>query len=480
MDIISLKFALLAGTSFLLFYIVPKRFKMLYLTLLSCGFIATYSYYLIFYVVLFALINYYLGLIIPGARHKKALFRSGILLNILQLVFLKYATFAVDPFFRIFNPDINISRLSEIIIPIGISYFTLQGIGYLINIKMGWEKPEKNFISFLLYISFFPKFLSGPIERSNHFLPQIKTIKGFNEEQISDGLRTVLFGFFKKIAIANQLAPFITGTYSNIGTTDGAALWILLLLQPLYLYFDFSGYTDIAIGFARTFGIELLPNFNRPFFSENMTSFWKRFHISLSSWFNDYIFRQTSFKYRKWGVSASIFAVLLTWTLFGIWHGAGWNFMLLGLVQALAIIYEFFTKKWRVSLFSRLPDFIRIWISRLITYLFYGTSLIFFFSPDLNSTLTFFKRLFVFNNPLKIIAGRILGDISFSVIIFMAVLLIIELIRNDIGSLSGKLESFWIQEKLKNRVFRWITYYVMLALIFYLGNSAQQFIYFQF
>ena len=129
------------------------------------------------------------------------------------------------------------------------------------------------------------------------------------------------------------------------------SLWILLLLVPIYLYFDFSGYTDIAIGFAKVFGIDLLPNFNRPFFSENMTSFWRRFHMSLSLWFNDYIFKQTSFRYRKWGIFASVFAVFITWMLFGIWHGAGWIFMLLGFLQAVAIYYEVFTRKIRFKFF---------------------------------------------------------------------------------------------------------------------------------
>ena len=122
---------------------------------------------------------------------------------------MKYASFAIDPIFQIFNSNLHISKLSEIIIPIGISYFTLQGIGYLINVKMGWEKPEKKFLNFLLYITFYPKFLSGPVERSNHFLPQLKITQSFNEQQVSEGLRIALFGFFKKVAIANQLAPYI-------------------------------------------------------------------------------------------------------------------------------------------------------------------------------------------------------------------------------------------------------------------------------
>jgi alginate O-acetyltransferase complex protein AlgI len=342
---------------------------------------------------------------------------------------------------------------------------------------MGWEKPEKKFLNFLLYIIYYPKFLSGPVERSNHFLPQLNIIQTFNKQQVTEGLRIALFGYFKKVAIANQLAPFLNSTYANLNSVDGSSLWILLLLQPLYLYFDFSGYTDIAIGIAKTFGIELLPNFNRPFFSENMTTFWKRFHISLSSWFNDYVFRQTSYKYRRWGVYASVFALLVTWTLFGIWHGAGWNFMMLGLLQALAIIYEFFTKKWRISFFSKVPEYPRKWIGRICTYLFYGGSLVFFFSPDINSSFIYFSKLTKINYTVSAIAMR---EIPLSFLILTIVFLFIELIQNDFKNVSKKLEYFWSGDNKINILFRWTIYSSAISILFVLGSEVQQFIYAQF
>lgn len=342
---------------------------------------------------------------------------------------------------------------------------------------MGWEQPEKKYKDFLLFITFYPKFISGPIERSNHFLPQLKVNHPFNRQQVIDGLKIALFGFFKKIAIANQIAPFASTTYSNLSMSDGSELWALILIQPLYLYFDFSGYTDIAIGFSKTLGFEVLPNFNRPFFSENMTAFWKRFHISLSSWFNDYVFRQLSFKYRRWGVYASILALLVTWTLFGIWHGAGWSFMMLGLVQALAIIYEFFTKKWRVRFFSKVPDYLRIWFGRIITYLFYGISLIFFFSPDIHSAFLYFSKLF--NKNAFMLKTASVG-IPLSAIVFIIVYLLIEFINNDYESVFKRLEKLWLANKMINKLFRLVIYLSVLVIIFVLGNDIQQFIYAQF
>jgi D-alanyl-lipoteichoic acid acyltransferase DltB (MBOAT superfamily) len=422
-------------------------------------------------------INYLIGLRIPESGHKNALYRIGLFINILQLIILRYASFAIDPVFKILGTDLLASKLSEIIVPVGISYFTLQGIGYLINVKMGWEKPERKFVDFLLYITFYPKFLSGPVERSNHFLPQIKGVKVFNQTQVTLGLRIALFGVFKKVAIANQLAPFITSTYAGVNSVDGSSLWFLFLLQPLYLYFDFSGYTDIAIGLSKTMGIDLLPNFNKPFFAENVTTFWKKFHISLSSWFNDYVFRQVSFKRRKWGIYASTYAIFLTFTLFGIWHGAGWNFMILGFIQALAINYEFFTKKWRLYVFSKVPDTPRIWLGRVITYLFYCISLVFFFSPDISSTFDFFRHLFSVTNSFPAV---VLNSVPLQAISFILVFLMIELLESDYCTLANRFTAVWSGSKVISRVFRWIIYYYAIITVFVLGNEVQQFIYFKF
>ena len=389
MEITSLYFGVLSLFAIFAYYMLNAKFRIPLLVVLSCAFIASYSVMLLIYILIYTCINYSFGHLIFKTRPRKVWFILGLTFNLLQLVLLRYSTFALDPVFAAFGSNFQISSLSSIIIPLGISFFTLQAIGYLINIKMGWEKPEPLLIDFALYILFFPKFLSGPVERSNHFLPQLKTARSFNTERVASGLKIMLFGLFKKIAIANQIAPLLSAVYSNVPSADGSDLWLILILQPMYIYFDFSGYTDIAIGLSKTFGINLLPNFNRPFFSENVTTFWKRFHISLSSWFNDYVFKQTSFKLRKWGIYASIFSLFLTWTLFGIWHGAGWNFMVLGLVQGLAMIYEFFTKKWRQLLFSKLPVRVRIWIGRGLTYCFYACSLVFFFSPNPQSAFDF-------------------------------------------------------------------------------------------
>ncbi len=476
MNIVSLKYIFFITVAAGLYYFLKPKYRPVFLGLLSCGFIATYTYFGLIYVILFSLINYYLGLFLSHEKLGKLTFRIGLFFNILQLTLLRYATFAIDPFIHLLNEELYVSRIAEIIAPIGISYFTLQGIGYLINIKMGWEKPERSFMHFLLYISFFPKLLSGPIERSDHFLPQLKNKKTINEEGIALGGRQILMGFFKKIAVANQLAPYVWGIYGDVGNASDTSVWILFIIQPLYLYFDFSGYTDIAIGSAKLFGIDLLPNFNRPFLSKNMTNFWKRFHISLSSWFNDYVFKQVSFRLRRWRTFATIAGLLLTWILFGVWHGAGWTFMLLGLLQALVIIYEFFTKKWRSLVFSKLPDKISLWVGRVATYLFFCVALIFFFAPDLKSVSSFLDKLMNFD--IKISFDGI-STLPFMLIVYIPVLWVIELIQEDYGQFFMKLEKGWLAEG-RRKYLRWTVYTVMITIMIIEGYKNQQFVYAHF
>jgi D-alanyl-lipoteichoic acid acyltransferase DltB (MBOAT superfamily) len=470
MEIISIPFALLAIASIFVFYILNPKYRIVYLAVLSCCFVASYHFYLLIYVLGYSLLNFLIGIKIPETRFKKTLFRTGIILNLSQLITLKYASFAIDPFFQIFNSPIQVSKLSQIIIPLGISYFTLQGIGYLINIKMGWEKPERRFWDFLLYIIFYPKFISGPLERSNHFLPQLKVTRPFNEQQVNQGLKIALIGFFKKVVIANQLATIVTVAYSDPHSYAAIDLWIVMLVQPLYLYFDFSGYTDIAIGFAKTFGIDLLPNFNKPFLSESVTTFWRRFHMSLSLWFNDYVFKQVSFRYRRWGKYASVFTVFITFMLFGIWHGAGWNFMVLGFIQALAINYEFFTKNKRTEIFLKIPRDIKVWSGRTFTYLFFGMSLIFFFSSDLNSTFNFFSGMTNLNSGLQI---KNYGWQPLAAIGLSLFFLIFEFLEQDYIKVSGLTLKYWN----KSLFFRIAIYYLMVVLIMAFIGKKLTFVY---
>lgn len=472
MEITSLNFILLFILSVIIYYLITDSYRIVFLSILSCLFIGTHSINLLLYVLAYTIVNFIIGIALPNSKYKKALFRIGIVISLSQLILLKYISSTIDPILSI---TLKLSLISELIIPVGISFFTLQGIGYLINIKMGWERPERNFIHFLVYIAFFPRFLSGPIDRSNHFLPQLKTKQLFIEQNLIQGLRLVLFGLFKKVVIANQLATVVSSAYLNMASPNDFPLWVVLLVQPLYLYFDFSGYSDIAIGIARTFGIVLRPNFNRPFFSENMTAFWKRFHISLSSWFHDYIFLRSVYRYRKYGLNGSVIALFFTWIIFGIWHGAGWSFMLLGMLQGTVIYYEYRTKRWRIKLFSNIPRILGKWIGRFLTYLFFSISLVFFFAEDINSAFGTLSRLF--QNHFVLPADIRIEGFALTLAILT---MVFETIKNDYGSVYNRIESFWYSNKIGMRPFRWAVYFVLISMVIVLNNDFQQFIYFQF
>jgi len=483
MEITSPAFIILCVVSVFVFYLVDPKYRILLLTILSAGFIGSLNVFLLAYIIAYALINYYIAFKIKDSHQKVNFFKLGIFINLIQLILLKYSTFAIDPIFNLIGIRIELSKLSEIILPIGISYFTLQGIGYLINIKMGWEKPESNFLHFFLYIVFGGKFLSGPIERSNHFLPQLRSLLIFDRQNIVVGFRMMLSGLVQKVVVANQLSLIVTPVYDKLNSSEGWMLILVIIANPLYLYFDFSGYTNIALGLARIFGVELLPNFNKPFLSENVTGFWKRFHMSLSLWFNDYVFKQASFRLRGYKSFASVIAVFITWFLFGIWHGAGWNFMVLGVIQAIAIIYEFYTKKQRYKVFSRLSPFLKKWIGRIITYLFFGVSLVFFFSTDLKSSVKFFSGLksLALEIPSTTAPIIISDKISFFIaLIIMIGFLFMELLSVDHDRIYQRIDNLWKSNKTRVMLLRYSIYYFAIALVFYFGGMQSEFVYFQF
>lgn len=477
MEVTSFSFVAISIVSVFIYYKIEHRFRVAFLTLLSGLFLISFSCKLFLYLLIYSIVNYLFGKSIPNQRLKKILFISGIIFNLSQLIILKYASFTLSPFFGLLGIKYDLSLLTNYIIPVGISFFTLQSIGYLINIRMDWEVPEKRFLHFLLYITFFPRFISGPIDRSNHFLPQLDRYYNFDSQKITQSFRLILLGLFKKLVIANNLGLVVNGFYSDLNSIQEHSIWIIMFIQPLYLYYDFSGYTDIAMGIAGSFGLKLRPNFNKPFLSENMTEFWKRFHISLSSWFHDYVFVRIIFKTRKWGKGSIIIPLFVTWIIFGIWHGAGWTFMLLGVLQAIAIYYEYKTRRIREKLFSRFPSFQKRWMGRILTYMFYSLSLVFFFSPDLHSLGRIFANMF----QSSLIWPDSMDNMSFILVMtFVLLLQIVEIISNDkIGGLHH-IEVCIKRNTIMIRMLRWIFYLFVLILIVFLGNTGFEFIYFQF
>jgi D-alanyl-lipoteichoic acid acyltransferase DltB (MBOAT superfamily) len=462
---------------FVFFYSVKAKYQQFILFLASSFFILTFSGFFLFYTYLFIIVNYSLGLQVErteNLRYKKIIANSGILLNITALVFFKYINFIVENinvYLKFENT--GVIKVHHLLIPIGISYYTFQGISYILQVYRGHENSEKNLLIFSNYILFFPKFLAGPIELSKTFIPQLKKEAVFNYDNVIDGFQQILWGAFKKIVIADRLAMLINGCYADVNHLSGNVLMATFLLQPLHLYCDFSGYTDMALGIGRLFGLQLTNNFNRPFFSTSVSMFWRRWHISLSNWCNEFIFKRLSFKLRKMGIWASTISVFVTFLVIGIWHGPSWKFVILGLLQGIAINYEYFTRKQRMAVSGKVHIKISTFFSRIATYLFFCFTLIFFNAQNLTDAGYFLANLFKNIHLSRIDIVYLTKFDKLLVFISLFVLLFIE-----------------YQQELKKNVFtdialwpRWIKlafYYSILIIVIYFGSPNKDFVYMQF
>ena len=475
----SFSYFVLLFTAFIIFYTVSDNKKWIVLLFSSLIFVGWLSIHILIFTLIFSVLNYFFGIILENSKTaivRKRLYFAFVFINVGILAFYKYINFLIDNInniLSIFPSESQVPHIN-IIIPVGISYYTFQSIGYLIMIYRGTEKAEKNIGVYTLLLIFFPKFLSGPVERSNHFFPQIRNLKPFDSQIVTSGFRLFLFGMFKKVVIANNLSDIVFNTYDNLHLYSGVPLITTLLVQAIYLYCDFSGYTDMALGSAKVFGIDLLPNFNRPFLSKNVTEFWRRWHMSLSLWCNDYIFKPLMIKYRKWGNNAAIFSVFVTFIVIGIWHGANWTFVILGLLQGIAITYEFLSKKQRFKIYKKFPKEFVVWSGRIITYIFFSISLVFFYSKNINDALYFLSHMFS-GLAFKFSGYSIVSSIElFSLALSLFALIFIVEIFSEYG-----VNIMRIINNLP-KFLRWTGYYLMIALIYYFSNNQETFVYLQF
>lgn len=464
---------------FILYYAVKSKYKWIILFAASLFFITYISPNILYFTLLFTILNYFLGIALECIKNKKLrkkIFWLGIVLDVGILAFYKYINFLFENLniiLSIFPNKPSIPYLS-VIIPVGISYYTFQALGYLIRINRGAEKAERNFGIFATFLTFFPKFLSGPVERANHFFPQINSSVSFNKANVSAGLRLLLWGMFKKVVIANNLVAPVMLVYNDIHQYSGIPLLTIMVIQTIHIYCDFSGYTDMALGSAKILGIDLIDNFNRPFLAKNVSEFWRRWHISLSSWCNDFIFTPFIVKYRKMGNKAAIYGIFVTFFVIGIWHGANWTYAVLGILQGIAICYEFFTKRTRLRIASKLPSKLVVSLSRIFTFIFFCFSMIFFNAHSIKDAWYFITHLFS-NIELKLLGHEfIFHKTDFLIAITLFVVIFIIEIYNEKGV--DMLRQFLS----KPRWIRWIGYYILIILIYYYSGGQDTFVYLQF
>lgn len=364
--------------------------------------------------------------------------------------------------------------IDDIIFPLGMSFYTFQAISYLTDVYWQEQRSERNWVDFLIYMLFFMKFLSGPIERGGDLLPQLKDPRPFIYSNAVTGLKYILLGLIKKLLIANQISPQTDVMFHSIHDLSGVQLLMTCLLYPIELYADFSGYTDIAIGGAYMFGIKLSPNFNRPFAARSTADFWRRWHMSLSFWVRDYLYVPLTAGTRNWGQWGIYFSLLITFLALGLWHGAGLTFAIYGLIQGVLICWEMKTAAFR----NNLPQYIGKYAadSLLIvrTYLLFALSLIFFRVQSLNDAWYFLRNIsFEVHSSWK---EMNIGIRDHNCIVAGSALLLV-LIYEYYASKYNLMETLERQPAW----LRWSVYYLLVFALLMLGKfDTETFIYLQF
>lgn len=445
------------------------------LLLASYYFYACWDWRFLFLLIFSTFLDFFTGIKIHQKTSNKSR-RFWLWLSIgINLGFLgvfKYYNFFIESFIQLFSElgvNISLSTL-KIILPVGISFYTFHGLSYVIDIYKRRIEAEKNFINYAVFVSFFPLLVAGPIERATHLLPQIKIERKFNNENAIIGLRQILWGLFKKVVIADQCAQYADVIFTNPANYSGSTLLLGAFYFTIQIYGDFSGYSDIAIGSAKLFGIDLLRNFSYPYFSRDIAEFWRRWHISLSSWFKDYLYIPLGGS--KSGMFGRIRNTFIIFLVSGFWHGANWTFIIWGFLNAVFIMPSiiFNTNRNNIEIVAKgktLPSFSEF-TSIGLTFLLTMFAWIFFRADSVISAFNYIHNIF----KISLFSIPDLKDIS--LLSTIAFLFIVEWL--------GRENSFALEqlECKINKALRWSFYITLIACISSHIGGDKQFIYFQF
>lgn len=344
MNFNSFEFLVFFPIVFLLYYVLPHKLRPAMLLLASYYFYMSWNPELVFLILGTTVISYFAGIIIDKYRQKKLLSKACLVIavgtSLAVLFFFKYFNFVADTasdVANLFGANVSWTAIN-VILPVGISFYTFQTLSYVIDIYRNTCRVEKNFGYYALFVSFFPQLVAGPIERPENLIPQLREGHKLDAENIRSGLRLMAIGFFKKIVIADGVSAIVDKVYNAPDQANGLSLVIATVLFSVQIYGDFSGYTDIAIGCARMMGIRLMKNFNRPYTAQTIKEFWGRWHISLSTWFRDYLYIPLGGN-RK-GEARKLLNVFIVFLVSGIWHGAAMTFVLWGILHGLYRVVE--------------------------------------------------------------------------------------------------------------------------------------------
>jgi len=485
----SVDFAVFFPIVFTIYWLLPNN-KLHRNTLIlgaSYFFYAYWDWRFLILIAISSIVDFVVGLALDKTEEKfkrKRLLGLSLFVNLGLLFYFKYTNFFIDSFvesFKFFGTEIEIGTLN-IILPVGISFYTFQTLSYTIDIYRNQLKPSRDILSFFAFVAFFPQLVAGPIERASKLLPQFYESKRFNYNYIKSGLFLIAFGLFKKLVIADRAAVLVNQVYNNPSEHKGVEIILATVLFAFQIYCDFSGYSDIAIGTAKTMGFDLMKNFDSPYFSKSITEFWRRWHISLSTWFRDYVYiplgGSRKGNYRTY---ANLFIVFL---VSGLWHGAAINFVIWGGVHGLVIVVEKLICKKKRSIINvrgltKSNGLYRL-VFVIVTFSIVCFAWIFFRASTFANAITLIKNVFV-NNYHTFFNSRIyeLGlEKGNMIILGFAIigLLTFELVHKKyhLGRALAKLHI----------LLRWVSYIGIILLIIVLGyygnENRSEFIYFQF
>lgn len=478
----SLDFAFFIPIVFFLYWFVLKRnlrLQNLLIVIASYVFYGWWDWRFLALIAFSTLIDYTVGLKLvkeKKSRTRKVLLWTSILVNVGFLGFFKYYNFFVDSFshaFSFFGQNVNVNSL-HIILPVGISFYTFQTLSYSIDIYRGKMKPTRDFIAFSAFVSFFPQLVAGPIERAKHLLPQFNNKRTFDYHKAVDGMRQILWGLFKKVVIADNTARFANLIFNNSAEYSGSTLLLGAIFFAFQIYGDFSGYSDIAIGTARLFGFDLMRNFDFPYFSRNIAEFWRRWHISLSTWFRDYLYIPLGgSRGNTWSKIRNTFIIFI---VSGFWHGANWTFIMWGALNAIYFLPLLLTHKNRIFLGDvaanrKLPS-VREFIMMIGTFGLTVLAWIFFRAETVGHATNIISQ--ILSSSLFTIPDFEGKRPALITLCFITIFLLIEWNGRREEYAIAKLGTTW------KRPLRYALYYgIMFTLIWFKGEQ-QEFIYFQF
>ena len=473
---------------YIYFLILPRTWRASFLLITSYIFYGFWNVNYLILIIFSTAVDYSVARLMPSPdsnrnpRRNFLLFTS-ILVNLGVLFLFKYFNFFADSYnglARLLEIK-TATPMLDVLLPVGISFYTFQSMAYTIDIYRDKVSVEKNPIVFATYVTFFPQLVAGPIERAQKMLPQLHQLPDFDYARAVDGLRLILWGAFKKVAIGDRLAPYISTVYDNPEAYPGATLSLATFFFTIQIYCDFSGYSDIAIGSAKIFGIDLMDNFRQPYFASSIRDFWRRWHISLSTWFRDYVYIPLGGN--RVSLVRNIINLIIVFVVSGLWHGAAWTFVIWGALHGLFMVGEMLFGKLTHSL-SILPKFPLL--QMVLTFVLVWFSWIFFRANSFDDALYIVRHISIIGNfdsltlPIMDSENYVLATFNPNIELALMFGLIVLLgVYDWFDMRGGTIELI----KRQRRSVRWTFYYAAVYVILFsliVIDINEQFIYFQF